>query len=154
MTQVPQDILDIVNARLSGFNETLGLRFTRARPKEFEAELTVDDRHRQPYGLVHGGVYASMVETVCSVGAAVGVFYEGKTAVGLDNSTSFLHAVREGVLRCNATPVYQGRRTQVWEARIFDRRDRLAATGRVRLLVLESGAVADGERIMLMGKKS
>ena len=154
MTDTPADILEIVNGRLSGFNETLGLRFTLATPEEYAAELTVDERHLQPYGLVHGGVYASMVETVCSVGAAVGVFFEGKTAVGLDNSTSFLHAVREGKLRCSASPIYQGRRTQVWEARIHDDRDRLAATGRGRLLVLESGAKADGERVVLMGKKN
>ena len=88
MTDPPADILEIVNSRLSGFNETLGLRFTRATPEEYAAELTVDERHLQPYGLVHGGVYASMVETVCSVGAAVGVFFEGKTAVGLDNSAA------------------------------------------------------------------
>lgn len=153
MTELPADILEIVNSRISGFNETLGLRFTQASPDEFVAELTVGDHHRQPYGLVHGGVYASMVETVCSVGAAVNVFFEGKTAVGLDNSTSFLRAVREGTLRCSASPVYTGRRSQVWEARIHDDRDRLAATGRVRLLVLESGAVADGEQLKLMERK-
>ncbi len=150
MQQLPADILEIVNARLSGFNEAIGLVFTRATPEEFAAELTVDGRHLQPYGLVHGGVYASMVETVCSVGAAINVYFDGKSAVGLDNSTSFLRAVREGTLRCSASPVYQGRRSQVWEARIHDDRDRLVATGRVRLLVLESGAVADGELVKLM----
>ncbi len=153
MTDFPADILEIVNARLSGFNQAIGLRFTVASPNEFAAELTVGDHHRQPYGLVHGGVYASMVETVCSVGAAVNVFFEGKSAVGLDNSTSFLRAVREGTLTCTASPVYPGRRSQVWEAQIHDDRGRLAATGRVRLLVLEAGAVADGEQLKLMQKK-
>lgn len=147
MTGFPDDIVSMINERLGGFNKAMGLRFVKAAPDEFVAEIRIDHQHLQPYGLVHGGVYSAMVETVCSTGAALNVFVEGKSVVGLDNATSFLRAVRSGVLRCTATPLVRGRRSHVWDARIHDDRDRLVATGRVRLLVLEKDAEADGARV-------
>jgi uncharacterized protein (TIGR00369 family) len=130
----------------------MGLKFVEATPDEFVAELEVGDQHRQPYGLVHGGVYSAMIETVCSTGAALNVMPEGKSAVGLENSTSFLRAARSGTLRCTAGPLVRGRRSHVWQAQIHDDRGRLVATGRVRLLVLDPGAEADGVAIRLETK--
>jgi uncharacterized protein (TIGR00369 family) len=152
MIEFPDNVVALINARMGGFNKALGLRFVAATPQELVAELEIGDQHRQPYGLVHGGVYASMIETVCSTGAALSVFAEGKSCVGLDNATSFLRAARAGTLRCTATPLVRGRRSQVWDARIHDEEDRLIATGRVRLLVLEPGAEAAGERVSLSGE--
>ncbi len=149
MNEFPENVVALINENLGGFNKAMGLRFVKASPEEFVAELEIHDHHRQPYGLVHGGVYASMAETVCSTGAALNVFVEGKSIVGLDNATSFLRAVRGGTLRCTATPLVCGRRSHVWDARIHDGKDRLVATGRVRLLVLEPGAEADGEKVAL-----
>ena len=147
MTELPDDVLNEINERIGGYNTALALRFVRATLNELVAELEVTERHRQPYGLVHGGVYTGMIETVCSVGAALNVLAEGKSTVGLDNATSFLRAVRSGVLRCTARPLVRGRRTHVWEGEIHDDRDRLVATGRVRILVLEAGAEADGVEV-------
>ncbi len=104
-------------------------------------------QHLQPHGIVHGGVYAGLVETVASVGAALNVMAHGLTAVGLENHTSFLRAVREGTLRATARPLTRGRRTQVWEATVTDSAGRVAATGRVRLLCLEAGADLAGEKV-------
>lgn len=145
----PEDIVEQINARLGGYNKTMGLRFVEASPEELVAELVIDDRHRQPYGLVHGGVYAGMIETLCSTGAALSVLAEDRSTVGLENATSFLRATREGTLRCAARPLVLGRRSQVWEARIHDGEGRLVATGRVRLLVLEPGTKAAGEAVQL-----
>ena len=139
----------MINEHLGGHNSAMGLRFIAAHKNELVAELEVAERHLQPYGLVHGGVLSSMVETLCSVGAAMHVREEGKSAVGLENSTSFLRAVRSGTLRGTARPVRCGRRSQVWAAEIRDDRDRLVASGHVRLLVLEAGATADGAEIRL-----
>jgi uncharacterized protein (TIGR00369 family) len=147
MTELPDDVLNEINKRLGGYNTAMALRFVRATLNELVAELEVTERHRQPYGLVHGGVYTGMIETVCSVGAALNVLAEGKSTVGLDNATSFLRVVRSGVLRCTARPLVRGRRTHVWEGEIHDDRDRLVATGRVRILVLETGAEADGVEV-------
>ncbi len=145
----PKELVAILNANLSGFDKRLGLRFTAAGPEKFRAELTVDESHKQPYGLVHGGVYAAMIETVCSTGAAISVLERGRSAVGLENSTSFLKAVRSGRLVCEAVPLVQGRNSQVWEGVVRDDRGRLVAKGRVRLLTPESRVQADGAPLTL-----
>jgi 1,4-dihydroxy-2-naphthoyl-CoA hydrolase len=147
MNEFPLEMVDLINQRLGGYNDTLGLRFVKAAHDEFVSEITITEDHHQPYGLVHGGLYCSMVETTCSTAAALNVFGEGKSAVGLENSTSFLRSVRSGTIRCTATPLVQGRRSHVWEARIRDEEDRIVATGRVRMLILEAGAQAGGEKV-------
>jgi len=138
MAAFPDDILDLLNTNLSGYDQILGLHFVEATPKAMITELVIDDRHRQPYGLVHGGVYASMVETTCSTAAAVQVFELGKGAVGLENNTSFLRSVQSGSLRCRAVPLVMGRRSHVWEAQIHDDRDRLVAKGTLRVLIVDA----------------
>ncbi len=147
MYEFPENILAMINENLGGFNDSLGLRFTKATPDEFIAELDINDIHLQPYGLVHGGVYASMIETLCSTASAITVWGEGKNTVGLENTTAFLKAVRSGRLYGTARPLFLGRRSHVWEAEIHDDQKRLAATGRVRMMILEPGAVAAGARV-------
>jgi uncharacterized protein (TIGR00369 family) len=153
MTVFPDNVLQLINERLGGYNHAMGLRFIEASGERFVAEITIGDDHRQPYGLVHGGVYAGMIESLCSTGAALSVWHEGKSTVGLENSTTFLRAVRSGTLRGTARPLVQGRRSHVWEAVIHDERGRLVASGRVRLLVLEPGAEADGEAVSLQAQQ-
>jgi len=152
MSAFPENAVEMINGLIGGFNKSMGLRFVKAAPNEFVAEIEIDERHLQPYGIVHGGVYAGMIETLCSTGAALNVFSEGKSAVGLENTTSFLRAVRSGTLRCTARPVLTGKRSHVWEAQVTDDRDRLVATGRVRLMVLEPGSAADGITVELNNK--
>jgi len=153
MNEFPDNVVELVNARLGGFNKMLGLSFVEVRPDELVAELEISEAHHQPYGLVHGGVYSSMIETVCSTAAALAVFGSGQSAVGLDNSTSFLRAVRSGTLRCVATPLVKGRKSHVWDGRVYDDKKRLVASGRVRLLVLEADAKAGGEKVVLEGEQ-
>ena len=88
-----------------------------------------------------------MVETLASTGAALNAMQDGLSAVGLDNHTSFLRAVRKGKLTGRATPIAKGRRTQVWTVQIHDEQQRLVAEGRVRLLCLEPGSSVAGEEI-------
>jgi 1,4-dihydroxy-2-naphthoyl-CoA hydrolase len=149
MTDLPENVLEMVNQQVMGYDAAMGLRFISIGKDELRAEVEVGDQHRQPYGLVHGGVYAGIVESLCSVGAAVNVFAEGKNAVGLENSTSFLRAVRAGKLHCTARPEHRGARSQVWITEIRDDEGRLAATGRVRMMVLEPGAQAGGATVEL-----
>lgn len=146
MTSAPDDVdaSPVLNQSLGGWNEATGLRFVRATAAEVIAEIDVGAHHRQPHGIVHGGVYAGLIETVCSTGAAIHAAKSGDTCVGLENHTSFLHAVREGTLRVTAKPLTRGRRTQVWEATIVDPAGRVAATGRVRLLCLPPDAALAG----------
>lgn len=144
---LPEDLVDQLNRGRGGFNELLDLRFVRAGYDEVVAELSVSERHHQPYGLVHGGVYTAMVETLASVGAALNLMPVGRRAVGLENATSFVRAVRSGVIRATALPITRGRRTQVWEVTIRDADERVAATGRVRMLALEDETVVAGEAL-------
>jgi 1,4-dihydroxy-2-naphthoyl-CoA hydrolase len=145
------DVLDVastLNGALDGHNVALGLRFVSATREAVVAELTVGPHHHQAYGIVHGGVYTSMVETACSVGAAMQAATRGASAVGLENHTSFLHAVREGILRVTATPVEVGRRTQLWQAHVTEG-ERIVASGRVRLYVFEGDAKLAGETLQV-----
>src|SRR4029077_15280844 len=105
--------------------------FVRATGDEVTAEMEVGPLHRQPYGIVHGGVHCGIIETICFTGAAPHALPRGQSVVGLENHTSFLHAVREGTLHATARPLMRGRRTQVWEATVNDAEGRAVATGRV-----------------------
>lgn len=115
----------------------LGLVVDSATRDAVTGTVVVRPEHRQPHGIVHGGVYASIVETLASVGAAVDAMGKGKHVVGLENHTSFVRAVREGTLRAAATPITRGRRSQLWEVVVRNEEQAVVATGRVRLLVLD-----------------
>ena len=143
----PEETVAWLNETRGGWNEHLGLVFVRASPEEVVARVDVQPAHYQPYGIVHGGVYASIAETIASVGAALHAMREGRHAVGLDNTTSFLRATRGGRLEGTATPLAAGRRTQLWQVEIRDDDERLVATSRVRLLTLEGDAVLAGEKV-------
>jgi 1,4-dihydroxy-2-naphthoyl-CoA hydrolase len=142
-------IVEHLNSWSAGWPVAMGIRFVRATAEEVVAEIEVGPSHLQPYGLVHGGVYSGLVETVTSVGAALDVMPRGQSAVGLENHTSFLQAVREGVIRAAARQIVGGRRTQVWEANVTDGGGRLVATGRVRFLVIDAGGAVAGETVRI-----
>lgn len=135
---------DLINALPDGWARANGLRYLTASADVLTAELRIEPKHLQPYGLVHGGVYAGIVEALASLGAAINVMADGKSAVGLENHTCFVAACREGTLHARATPVTRGSRTHVWDVTIADDRARLLATGRVRLLVLEAASAVAG----------
>lgn len=128
-----------------GFVGMMGLSLVSATADEVVAELVVSEKHHQPWGIVHGGVYCAMVETVCSVGAQLAIGNSGGFIVGLDNQTSFLKATRSGTLRITAKPLARGKRTQLWEANVSNERGEAVATGRVRLMAVEQGKMLAGE---------
>jgi 1,4-dihydroxy-2-naphthoyl-CoA hydrolase len=119
-------------ATTGGFQELLGLSFEEAGPDRVVIVWDVTPALHQPYGIVHGGVYASVVETAASIGAAVWLGDRGQV-VGVSNHTDFLRAVRTGRLRAVGEPVHRGRLQQLWLVEIRDEQDRLIARGQVRL---------------------
>jgi 1,4-dihydroxy-2-naphthoyl-CoA hydrolase len=141
------DVVTMLNAARGGFEVAIGLVFKRATPDEVACEVPVGPHLFQPYGLVHGGVYSSIIETLASVGAAMFAMSNGQTTVGLENTTSFLRAVRSGTLIGVARPLQRGRRTQVWEVEVRGDDGKLVATGRVRMLCLEPGTAVAGETV-------
>ncbi len=123
----------------SGWDRQAGFRLVRAGREMVVLQWRVTDRHRQPFGIVHGGVHCSAIETACSIGAQLAA-PPGTVVVGVENHTSFLRPVREGELTATATPVHTGRRAQLWECNIVDGRGRKVASGRLRVMSLQSSA--------------
>jgi 1,4-dihydroxy-2-naphthoyl-CoA hydrolase len=119
----------------SPFDDHVGCRLVEAGPDRVVAELKVSQRHHQPDGVVHGGVYAAMVETAASVGANLWLAGSA-TAVGVANSTDFLKGVPGGTLRAEALPVQRGRSLQLWRVLVTDDGGVPAASGTVRLMNL------------------
>jgi uncharacterized protein (TIGR00369 family) len=156
MAETPvEDFAAIIEAASGeGWSRAMGLRLVRATHDEVAAEMLIQPCHLQAYGIVHGGVYAGIIESLASIGAAIHAMSEGKSVVGLENHTSFLRATREGTLHAVATPLSRGRRSPVWECAIRDDKQRLVATGRVRLLVLEAGGEIAGGKALVAGMKT
>lgn len=114
------------------FQEVLGLELVEASGDRVVFTCPVKPHLHQPYGILHGGVYCSIVETAASVAAALWLGDKGYV-VGVVNTTNFIRAVRDGTLTATATPLQRGRTQQLWQVAIHDDADRLAAQGQVRL---------------------
>ena len=143
------DFTETFNQVRDGWSAAMGVRCVKATRDEVSAEIDIGPSHLQPYGIVHGGVHAGLIETLASVGAALNAMTRGQSVVGLDNHTAFVRAVRAGKLHATVVPLTRGSRSQLWEGRVLDDEGRLAATGRVRLLCLEGDAVVGGETVTL-----
>jgi 1,4-dihydroxy-2-naphthoyl-CoA hydrolase len=115
-----------------GFLKLVGLRIEQASGDRVVLTCPVTPDLHQPFGLVHGGVYATLAETAASVGASLWFGDRGKV-VGVSNHTDFLRAVRRGELRAEATPLSRGRTTQLWQVEVADEQGRLIAHAKVRL---------------------
>ncbi len=135
------DYTSAVQQNLSGFDRHIGVEVLEATGTRVRLRLAIAPRHTQIHGIVHGGVYCTLVETACSIGAALAARELGRTIVGVDNHTSFLRATGHGSLTVHAEPVSVGRRTQLWSARITDDEGRLVASGQLRLLCVEQGSI-------------
>ena len=131
------ELVAMVNA-MPGWVKEMGIRILTASPDEVTCEWQVSAKHQQAYGIVHGGVHCGVIETLASIGAAVVAHPRGQRAVGLENTTSFIRAVRSGTLRGVARPVTRGRSSQLWEVWIRDEQEQLVAQGRVRLLCVDA----------------
>jgi 1,4-dihydroxy-2-naphthoyl-CoA hydrolase len=143
----PPDLSERLNEVPLGWVSAMGLHFSLATADEVRCDLKVGPEHLQGYGIVHGGVHCGVIETMASVGAALAAAPRGQAVAGLENSTSFIRAVREGAhLHAICTPVTRGRSSQVWEGRILDEEDRIVATGRVRLICFDAAqGIGGGE---------
>jgi 1,4-dihydroxy-2-naphthoyl-CoA hydrolase len=133
-----EDIVATLNA-LPGWTREMGIVILTATPDEVTCAFEVGQKHHQGFGIVHGGVHAGVVETLASIGAALVAKPRGQRVVGVENSTSFIRAVRSGRLHANARPVTRGRMSQLWEVWVRDEKEQLVAQGRVRLLCVDEG---------------
>lgn len=124
-----------LNAALQGFDRLYGLELVHCSDTEVRARLAVRDELKQPMGLVHGGVYASMAESLASMATHLAVFENGEAAMGLSNNTSFLRPITAGTVHAHATRIHRGRTTWVWDVRFSDDADRTCAITRMTIAV-------------------
>jgi 1,4-dihydroxy-2-naphthoyl-CoA hydrolase len=117
----------------SAFMRAAGLVFDEVGPAAVTGHIDLGPEHHQPWGLVHGGVYTTAIESAASVGASTAAAEHGLVAVGVNNNTNFVRSKVTGRVRVQAGAIQQGRTAQLWEVRIVDEDDRLVATGQVRL---------------------
>ncbi|MDP9326554.1 MAG: PaaI family thioesterase [Candidatus Dormibacteraeota bacterium] len=120
------------------FASEVGIVIDRADKDRVEAHLDIETRHTQPMGIVHGGVYTSIIETLASLGAFLTAWEDGKGAAGVENHTSFIRSIGAGGrVTAVALPIHRGRSMHLWEVDVKDDKDRLVARGTVRLAILD-----------------
>ena len=130
--------LDITRYEQSGFDRHYGLQLVSASEEEIRAEVPVRDELKQPAGLVHGGVFASIAESIASMGTWWGVRDDGKIALGLSNQTSFLRPITRGTVHAVGRRRHRGRTTWLWEVDFTDDDGRLCAVCRMTIAVRDA----------------
>jgi 1,4-dihydroxy-2-naphthoyl-CoA hydrolase len=127
------ELPDVSLDRAPAFLRAAGLQIEEATATRVTGTIVAGPEHRTPWGVVHGGVYTTAVESACSVGASLAVVGRGEYAVGLSNQTDFLRPHVSGELRVTATPIQQGRTQQLWLCEIARDDGKLVARGQLRL---------------------
>lgn len=132
-----------INEAMVGFDRLYGLQMLECGERTARARIEVRDELKQPAGLLHGGVLASIAESLTSLATAVAVLPEGQAAMGLSNYTSFLRPVTRGFVEAQATRLHRGRSTWVWDVRFNDEQARLCAVTRMTIAVRQIRAPSE-----------
>jgi uncharacterized protein (TIGR00369 family) len=125
--------IDVSLDAAGAFVRSAGLVVEEHSGTEVRGHIDAGAEHHTPWGMVHGGLYATAIETACSIGASAAVMGDGRFAVGLSNHTDFVRAHREGRLDVHAFAVHQGRTGQLWQCEVTRADGALVARGVVRL---------------------
>ena len=124
-----------LNEHMVGFDRLYGLELVDIADGEVRARVSLREELKQPMGLLHGGVFASIAESMASLATALGVLERDEAAMGLSNSTSFLRPVTKGSVHAHATCLHRGRTTWVWDVRFSDDAGHLCAVTRMTIAV-------------------
>jgi uncharacterized protein (TIGR00369 family) len=124
-----------LNAMLRGFDRLYGLELLELSDTHARARVALRDELKQPTGVLHGGVYASVAESMTSLATGLAVLERGATALGQSNDTSFLRPISEGAVHAHATRLHGGRTTWVWDVRFSDDEERTCAVARTTIAV-------------------
>ena len=133
---------DISKAGQDGPATAFGLVYGDVTAERVEASLPVEPPVQQQFGLVHGGVYSTVAESICSAATAVAVASDGRIAMGQSNSATFLRPVTEGTVHAVATRRHAGRTTWLWDVDFTDDEGRLCAMVRMTVAVREAAAAS------------
>ena len=138
--------LDAASLDTAGaFLRAAGLVIGEATGSRVTGHVDLGPDHHTPWGIVHGGVHATAIESAASIGASLAVRDAGQVAVGLTNTTHFLRSLTSGRASVEAVALHQGRTQQLWQASITDQAGRLIAHGEVRLQNLTAHPAQDKE---------
>jgi uncharacterized protein (TIGR00369 family) len=124
-----------INQVLHGFDRLYGLELLECSDEQVRAAVAVREEIKQPAGLVHGGVYASIAESMASLATGMAVLEQGDVAMGLSNSTSFLRPITAGTVHAHAQRIHRGRTTWVWDVTFTDDEGRACAVTRMTIAV-------------------
>ncbi len=119
----------------SGFAELIGTEWLELDPDGARARLAVQEHHLQPYGVVHGGVYASLAESLCSAATYRAVAEQEMVALGMSNYGTFLRPIADGHVNARAVARHRGSTTWIWDVELSDDSGRLCALVRMTIAV-------------------
>jgi 1,4-dihydroxy-2-naphthoyl-CoA hydrolase len=137
MSKNNREVLEALRARATDhLAELIGIKIVELTAERVVATMPVDDRTRQPFGILHGGASVVLAETIASLGACMNVDLEQFNAVGLEINANHLRAKKEGLVTGTGVPVHVGRSTQVWDIRIVDEQQRPVCASRCTLAVV------------------
>jgi 1,4-dihydroxy-2-naphthoyl-CoA hydrolase len=119
----------------SNFDTHIGTEWVSLDPADARARIELRDELRQPYGLMHGGVYSTIVESLCSYATAAAVWEDGNIAVGQSIEVSFMRPVTSGHAEARAVARHRGRSTWIWTVEIVDDDERLCALAKMTMAV-------------------
>lgn len=137
MPQSNASILEKLRAKATrNLADTLGIELRELTPERVVATMPVDERTRQPFGILHGGASLALAETLASLGGSMNVDLERFSVVGVEINANHIRAKRDGVVTGTGTPIHVGRSTQVWEVRIVDEEQRPICVSRCTLAVV------------------
>jgi 1,4-dihydroxy-2-naphthoyl-CoA hydrolase len=128
-------LADLHNLATRGLADALGIEVVELTATRVVATMPVDQRTRQPFGILHGGASVALAETVASLGATANVDRQEYIAVGLEINANHLRAKSEGTVTATATPIHLGKTTHVWDVRIVDEDERPVSVSRCTLAI-------------------
>jgi 1,4-dihydroxy-2-naphthoyl-CoA hydrolase len=117
--------------------EALGIEVTHLEEGKVIATMPVDERTKQPFGLLHGGASVALAETVASIGAYELVDKENEAVAGLEINANHVRPKTEGIVTAVGTVLHQGRTTMVWDIKITDEQERLICVSRCTMAVMK-----------------
>jgi len=130
-------IADLMPLGKDTMGDHIGIEWTGVGDDFITARMPVDNRTRQPYGLLHGGASVTLAETLGSVAAAMVIDNTKFYCVGLEINANHVRGVREGFVEGMAKPIHIGASTQVWDIRIYDERKKLVCVSRLTVAILK-----------------
>jgi 1,4-dihydroxy-2-naphthoyl-CoA hydrolase len=119
----------------TGFGELLGVEWLSFDPDDARARIKIEDHHLQPFGVVHGGVYCSLAESICSAAAYYAVREDDQVAMGHSNDTTFMRSIADGHVNATARTRHRGRSTWIFDVEMTDDEGRVCALARIVIAI-------------------